>query len=742
MAERTPKQRESFGSELPPIDLAEFKKFQASKAGTDELPPIDPKKLDELMGGTSAAMAAFADELAFGNLPAVIGFAEGLSGGSYVDARDRTQRQIEKGQDNYPGAASAGKAAAVAGSMFAGYKGAAAVQKAAQELAERAAGLGLQVPKAISDFLANSKIIKGGLTGGIAGAAGGALEAPPFREGQVDIGADLSGRAKNATLGAAIGVPFGLIAGGVSKAIDFPMTLAEKDSAGREAWLASQIPQDEAMRVERALGQGSERTERVAQAGRELGIEPTPGMLSPDFQKRNLEDSLANTPTAIGRMVGQRGREVRQELGTQAGNMLKDRLDSTAANYDAGVAVKRQLKDVLSAAYAPIKESYNQISSELKNVPLTEDGAKFAKRYWQRRIKNSPTFAPDSVPYKTAQKYVDLIGRSRSVENLRLLATELRKEIDVLGRGNYLGELVELPDALERLAEREIIKAAMENTGKSAQGRALAAQLLGQKKTTDAQYSQLKELFEDLRKNAGLKSKDTYGTLVDSLDDIPPEDLIKGLFDVKNIRSLEFFAKKFPEAFETMRRHKLTEIFEKSKKSIEGEDLEFVDPKAFLRQVDQIPERLRVVLFGTKNAKKIDPLGILTRSIPGPINPSGTSYGSQYIENFWNPAANMRDVGRYMMLKDKKFYSPRNIPQTIDRTTGVASGLIGAGMAQSRSMMPSAQIEGFDANALSPIPPELLQMYLKQVNEDSNLSIIDKAKLTNLANKHGLQPNR
>jgi len=750
MAERAAKDRESFGSELPPIDMEEIKAKRQKQADSEELPPIDLDELEELRGGTTAALAVFADEIALGNLPAIMGFAEGLTGGSYVKERDRTMAQIEKGQKNYPMAAMVGKGTAIVGSMAGGYALAKNAPKIAskftpemaKKLGEKVASYGIRLPKPIADFLAESKIIKGAAVGAGAGAIGGALEAPPFKEGEVDLAADLHGRASNAALGAIIGAPFGALGGAVSKTINTPLKMAEDDLARREAWLLSQIPSDEMAKVERQLGtSGAQRAERVGEAGRKLGIKPTEGMLSADFQKRNLEDSLANTPTGIGRLVGQQGRQVRQQLSTQTANLLKDRLESTAANYDAGNAVKQQIKEVLAQAYAPIKESYAQISSELKNVPMSEDGIKFAQNYWRRRLKNSPTFAGDSDMARIAQRYVSQLSNIRSVENLRLLGSQLKEEVAALkDQGQFVGELADLPAAIDRLAERELVKAAIANTGRTAEGRQLAASLLAQKRQTDSQYSQLVDLFENLRKNAGLKSKDTFGTLDAALDEIPPEDLIRGLFDVKNINAIKFFQQRFPDAFETMRRHKLNEIFQKSKKSVAGEDLEFVDPKAFLKQVDSIPERLRVVLFGEKNASKIDPLATLVRSIPGPLNPSGTSYGNDYIENFWNPAANVRDLGRWMMLKDKWPISPSNLPKTIDRTSPITAGAIGAGMAQSRSMQPAIKIEGFPADQLTQIPPEMMQQYLDQIANDSSISVTEKAKLKNLANKHGLMP--
>ncbi len=725
MAERKPKPRQEAG-DLPPItkeDLA----IDIRDMG--DLPPISEEDIKELTGGPMAAIGSFLNELTLDNLPALAGAASKLTGGDYVAERDRMAAQLKQNSEAFPKSAIAGKVAGFGASMAGGVASA----KGGQKL------IGSISPK-LAELLEKSPIIGGAAEAALGGFGGGALQGTDVREGQFDPIADLRQRLESGATGAVLGAPIGVGAGILSKAGQLPIDMATRDIAEREAWLAQQIPVEE-MRKTDALFGGDSRANRVTQAGKELGIVPTQGMLSDDVVKRNLEDSLANTPTAMGRMVGRQGRQVRQQLSNTAAGFLKDRIATADANYQAGTAIKEQLKSVLSAAYAPLKEAYGEISQQMGAIPLSTEGKKFAQKYWERRIRNSTTFTPDSIPRKVAEKYIAQIPRARTAENLRLMASEMKKEISTLvRRGEYVGELADVPGALERLAEREVIKAGFEATGRTAKGRELAIGLLDQKRMTDAQYRDLKEMFDRLRKNAGLKSQDTYGTLVDAIDDVPAEDLIRGLFDKNNLSSLKFFQANFPEAFETMRRHKVTEVYNKAKKSVAGEDLEFVDPKALLREIDNMPGTVRELLFGKQNMRKLEPLQVLTRALPGPVNPSGTSRGLEYIENFWNPVANLRDVGRWMMLNDRSPISPGRIPETVRKTAPPLAALGGGAVANSQQFMPEPRIEGFQVNQLAPVPPELMAQYLDSVSKDSSLSTIQKAKLKNLANKHGLAP--
>lgn len=732
---RAKKQR----SEYPEGMFAPITKEEVDSVNKDMFAPVTKEELEALSGGPTAAISSFLNELALGNLPQLIGASrylvpeEGKSREeSYVSARDEAAKKFKEASNKNEGAAAAGKALGFTAGFFTGGQ----TVKGAEKL------LGKASP-ALAEALMQSPWTRGALGGALGGATAGALQSPVIREG--DVGDELTARAEQAGVGALLGAPLGVAGTAVSKMIQFPMDLANKDLAEREAMILANTPLDELNRTERVIGDSDAlRAERVTAAGKQLGIVPTPGMLSSDPVKRNLEDSLANTPTAIGRMVGNKGREVRGQLSIQAANMMKDRIATGNADYDAGLAVKEQLKEVLGKVYAPIKDAYAQISQEMGNIALSEEGKKSAIRYWQGRLKNSTSFLPGSPEQELAKRYIDRLPQIKTAEQLRMLAGDAAAQVNALrSQGKYVPAMSEIPSALERLADREIQKAAVSATGRTQQGRQLAAQLMNMKNQTDREYASLKRVFEQLRANAGLKSKDTMGTVIDALDDIPPEDLINGLFDRKNIDALKFFSKEFPLAFDTMRKHKLRQIFDKSQRSISGEDVKFTDPKAFLREIDQMPDFVKQTLFGTQTLSKLEPLEVLTRAIPGPVNPSGTSYGTQYIENFWNPTANVRDIGRFMMLSDKGPMSFKNIPTTINKAVpyvGAASGGLVAAAGAGQNFQSQPMVEGFPLSRLQPLPPEMSQQYTDSVKNDPNLSVSQKAKLINLATKHKMMP--
>lgn len=734
---RAKKQR----SEYPEGMFAPVTKEEIDSVNKEMFAPITKEELDALSGGPIAAIGSFLNELSLGNLPQLIGASSYLvpedgksREESYVSARDKAAKSFEEAERGNQGASFAGKALGFGAGLLTGGQ----AVRGAEKLLEKAA-------PTLAEALMNSPWTRGALGGAIGGATAGALQSPGIKEGEVNIGGELTARAEQAGAGALFGAPVGIAATAASKLIQFPMDLANKDLAEREAMILANTPLDELSRTERVIGDSDAlRAERVTAAGKQLGIVPTPGMLSSDPVKRNLEDSLSNTPTAVGRMVGNKGREVRGQLSIQAANMMKDRIASGNADYDAGLAVKEQLKEVLGKVYAPIKEAYAQISQEMGNIPLSEDGKKSAIRYWRGRLKNSTSFLPGSPEQELAKRYIDRLPTIKTAEQLRMLAGDAAAQVSALkSQGKFVPAMSEIPAALDRLADREIQKAAVAATGRTQQGRQLAASLMSMKNQTDREYAALKRVFEQLRANAGLKSKDTMGTIVDALDDIPPEDLINGLFDRKNIDALKFFSKEFPLAFDTMRKHKLRQIFDKSQRSISGEDVKFTDPKAFLREIDQMPDFVKQTLFGTQTLSKLEPLEVLTRSIPGPINPSGTSYGTQYIENFWNPTANMRDVGRFMMLSDKGPMSFKNIPQTINKTVpygGAAAGGLVAAAGAGQGFQSQPMVDGFPLSRLQPLPPEIAQQYTDSVKNDPNLSVTQKAKLINLATKHKMMP--
>jgi len=433
----------------------------------------------------------------------------------------------------------------------------------------------------------------------------------------------------------------------------------------------------------------------VKSAAQALSVKPTQGMLTDDYIVRNLENSLAQSPSLPGSMVRSEQRPVWDAINDASKMALKDA--SMQSEVQAGKNIKKGVGDYFENRYEPIKQSYQEIESHTSNIPINEKGL--------ARISNNIRKLEDakfkgSEGNQIANQFADWLSEAKSVNDIKILKTKARR-IAEDPNSTYEAKSVatsimdKLDQAQSNTITRQAVQIAREapidktSSGKflnksqkaaadleaEAEGKDIGRRLIGDIKGTNKQY---RELMTDVKKfgqGSGLtKGKQGRG-MAATLNDIReanPQDAASALFDSGNIEFTQWVKQKMPAEFEIARQQRVSEIAQKSMMPNGS-----ISPRKLQVIVEKMTPEEQEILFGPEVMDKLKNAGVLLRSLPEKVGASDTPRGLQF-RDLMSPWQNAADIGRYGLLKGKK--SMPAVGRGIRGAKLPAQGLINQGL--------------------------------------------------------------
>ena len=485
------------------------------------------------------------------------------------------------------------------------------------------------------------------------------------------------------------------------------------------------------------------RKDVVEKAAKDLDVPLAPGMAVSDKAVRGVADTLRQSPTFAGRSVQKAYDETFGKMQKAAGKIFSDRLEMDAV--DVGDSVKNQLRKYFTDRYKPVREMYERAGADLSKIGFDGRVKTATLSGIMRRFKNNPNIG-DPAANPRARAYLEQIDAATTLERVRLLQSDakaLLRSPDPADKA--LG--MEIVDSLDGAIQRQVTRKAIEATGRDATGRKLAQMTLDDIKGANREYRSMVQLIQNVAKRGKMGSSiRTYGDMMkalsDDIDGIKSEDIGRNLFNTNDRALMETVRTQFPNAFETMRKARIGDIMDKSRRRVQGELTEEIDFNELFRQLDRLPEHAFQTLFPSQGGK-IEALRALKLSVPQKIGPSGTPQGNRFIdylsaaqqvpmEAMDKMALRAVEKGQMPNLSAEKFASG------VGRMGGAAGGM--AASALGGGFQTQETLEGYPLSMLRPIPVDLVPETLMRVHQNSRLSTIQRAKITNLINKHGLLP--
>lgn len=433
--------------------------------------------------------------------------------------------------------------------------------------------------------------------------------------------------------------------------------------------------------------------EQIRAAARQMGVKPTQGMLTGDYIVRNTEDSLGQSPTIAGDWIRKEQEPVRKAIQGAAEGAVKDQ--SHLSNYEAGKAQQKGVVDYFEGKREPINQSYREIESHTKNIPLNDKGLK--------RISNNIRGLDEarfegSEGNTIANQFANWLEQAKDVNDIKLLKTKaghILRDPNASFEAKSVASSItgKLEQAQTNSITRQAVQISRENPidrtsgGKflnkaqsavadeeaTAEGQDIGRKLIGDIKSTNKDYRGLLEETKTFGKGSGLtKANKGLSATISDIENAKPEDVSKALFDSGDVNFLKFMKEKMPEQAEIARQQKLAQFV----KQTGG------DTNKIIKLADKMGPEARAFLFGDENVKNLGNANTLLQSIPGKVGASDTPRGFQF-KDLLSPSAwaqNVEDVGRYGLIKGKKNFPKAGL--MMQKSSPYVQGLVNEGLLQ------------------------------------------------------------
>jgi hypothetical protein len=405
--------------------------------------------------------------------------------------------------------------------------------------------------------------------------------------------------------------------------------------------------------------------DEIIKAGKELGIEITPGMLDDSGYVERLESSLAESPSWLGQSIHRKLKSVRDGLRSASQETLKD--GSKMSELELGNEFKSGMNQAVHERLDPISGVFDDVAAQTKNIPLSERSLNAVQRN-----ANSLDEMQMGIGVEKAQKYVDAIPRLKNADQVKKLMTLLNEDITA-AQGAERQVLSAIKDKLSNLEKNSIMRSAIQHAKesggvmRSATGEKIGADIVGDLKDARSGYRELATDLGGIAKETRIPSKGSPNQFLSAVENIPSEKIGQTFGTWKNNRSLVSLQEKFPIQFDLLRKGKLNNILEKSVSTAENSQGGFSTHK-FLKAVGDLEPEAQQMLFG-KDVAKIGNIKALKNAIPRDFNPSHTA-----SQGIWQQGVRtVQDIPAYMAYKGGSTNlvqsigtSLKNSPQMLD----------------------------------------------------------------------------
>ena len=584
-----------------------------------------------------------------------------------------------------------------------------------------------------------------------------AMSQEPGLFGRIKRGAATAAPAAGAVVGGALGLPGGPItaaggaglgaaAGSYLGQMIYPeqeMTelLAQEDDPIKRQLIMAQRPVEEAAwevggagagtlikpvakmagKGLRAIGEAGAPTlkpdfEELIQAGKRLGVEPTPGQVTDSKLIQNLESSLEQSPSLMARPVRKHREQIEKTLQEATENLTEH--GTTATDFEVGQGVKRELTDRVEEMRSPIREAYDDIADQMLDTPVDENVLDDV----MLELTTDPLFETKMGQNTLTQIYDNFIDGIQNLDQLKRVRTQLGQSLSGTASDlerQYIGRVY---DSLTEVRRRTI-----DAMGK---GKKTFASKV---KAADEAHKNLMQKLNSVKKLMGQKVDfKSPGEFVRKLDDMIETRVTDKFFDMSRIEELRKFKELFPDQFERVRARKVQQLLDRSR----VKQRTTLDPRTLVRHYNGLQREVKDLLFDKPAQSSIENMSIFIKNMPTKIGPSGTPQGMQYLK-FGSWLTEIRDAMRMLAYKGLKasgniynlpseFMFQRAAELQSEATPSVMAHVMGVPLVKGEK-----EYEFY-------IDPADHAAYINDIRNDDDLTNIEKARLMHLANKKGI----
>ena len=485
----------------------------------------------------------------------------------------------------------------------------------------------------------------------------GAVVASPIFAGQTHLEtiaaikedrlANYDAAAESLMLGGGLGLAFGVVSGPtgalfnkLGKSVN-KMAESQAENAGLISKTVKTAPNEQAgasgalldvaesegmdegliSKLKTEIGKTKSNVDDIVQATKDIGIEPTEGMLSDSIAVQRYEAALAKKASFGGIKKAEAYQKIYQGL-EEATKKALNVADFDMSRAEVGLQVKgafvkkaQENIDKLGAVFNELRMDYKQIPVDLK--PLRQVSGNI------KRLAKSAFDSDSRSTLKNVASFID-DGNVNTLDDLMNLRTELYKQYGPNQAKNHMiGNVIKKINTQEEMVIDRAIKSRID-----------AAKVPGAQTLDDA--TRLQQLYDDMQ----VAKKDwaeLAGHLEETADDLSlgniknprdfvrkmgeltPEQVVAKMAPKNDVTSMQKLAEKFPEQFGLVSSLQKARLLEKARVNDQFSIRKFISSFR-----DMEPEAKRAIL-GDDAVNILNKVRTVEQSIPRDINPSGTA---------------------------------------------------------------------------------------------------------------------
>lgn len=374
--------------------------------------------------------------------------------------------------------------------------------------------------------------------------------------------------------------------------------------------------------------------DQIKEAAQRLKTEPTPGMLTDNYNLQRLEDTLAQSPTIAGNKVRAQRKALFDALDESAKGVGEK---PTLTPNEAGKEIQKGLMSRIHEKLDPLKASYEEIQQSTNAAPITEQmSKKAADRLRMSQIAKGEGLEANQL----INSYAESLEKATDVQTVQNIISDAKAKLRNGATGPSRIALQNVVDSGDRLLRRGLLTAGKESAG--AAGTTQAKGLLKQIKETNKAYGQLSKEVQGATGSKGMKGSGPTDIL-NQVDKMKPEQ-VAAAFDLTNVDKLRALKQFSPESFEIARQQRIGQLLDTH--MLGGK----INLNALAKTVNKLPRDVQELLFPQGFPETAKDIKVLLDSMPKNFNPSGTASQIKWYERAKNIPNEVSDYMKYRKL--------------------------------------------------------------------------------------------
>lgn len=358
----------------------------------------------------------------------------------------------------------------------------------------------------------------------------------------------------------------------------------------------------------------------ITAATRELGAEPTVGMITSSPVVQKIESSLYQTPHAEGDIVRQSVGKVQEALANGA-RQIEAKASQNSA-FEIGEQIKKDLIASVGEKYGPVQAVYQGLGPETQAILIPKPRLE--------AVANNILNHEDAILQNRgiAKNIADELSRIENVSQLGRLKSAVGSQANQAYRsgdtqaGQFLSQIM---TKLDRLEKGSITRSAIESAGEK-EGLVAAKGVIEDLREARKGYRGLMQYLESIGEYANIKGKKSPAVFVNKIESIPSEQLATRMIKKNDVEAMRSMKEVLPDQFESLKQLEIANLISKSRK---GEEVSI--PK-LLNNADKYSPEMKEILLGKDGINILDNMKKTYGARPEKVGPSGTPEGMSYKE--------------------------------------------------------------------------------------------------------------